>query len=131
MGTTFDEADYIIPQQVVTAFQQGKKTIKVISADTNVFILLCHYYHSVNIHVDVLLEDFSADKTIISISKSVAENTSLSLSLLSAHALTGCDTVPMMFGIGKTKLINIVKRFPLKSLGNKDAEEDEYDCQPR
>ena len=29
MGTTFDEADYIIPQQVAPAFQEGKKTIKV------------------------------------------------------------------------------------------------------
>ena len=119
MGTTFDEADCIIPQQVVTVFEEGKHTIKVISADTDVFILLCHYYHSVNIDVDVLLEDFSADKTLISISKSVAENTSLIPSLLSAHALTGCDTVPIMFGIGKTKLINIVKTFPLKYLGIK------------
>ena len=85
-----------------------------------------NYYHSLNIDVDVLLEDFSADKTLISISKSVAENTSLIPSLLSAHALTGCDTVPMMFGIGKPKLINIVNKFPLEYLGNKDAEED--DC---
>ena len=77
METTFDEADYIIPQQVATAFRDGKKTIKVISADTDVFILLCHYYHSLNINVDVLLEDFSADKKLISISKTVAENTSL------------------------------------------------------
>ena len=126
METTFDEADYIIPQQVVTAFRDGKKTVKVISADTDVFILLCHYYHSLNINVDVLLEDFSADKKLISISKTVAENTSLIPSLLSAHALTGCDTVPMMFGVGKTKLLNILKKFPLKCLGNKDAEEDDY-----
>ena len=42
MKTTFDEADYIIPHQVVTAFQKGKRTIKVISADTDVFVLLCY-----------------------------------------------------------------------------------------
>lgn len=126
METTFDEAGYIIPQQVLTAFQEGKKTIKVISADTDVFIPLCHYYHSVNIDVEVLLEDFSADKKPISTSKSVAKNTSLIPSLLLAHALTDCDTVPMMFGIGKTKLLNILKKFPLKYLGHKDAEEDDF-----
>ena len=108
MGTTFDEADYIIPQQV-DSFSRGSEDNQ--SADTDVFILLCHYYQSVYIDVDVLLEDFSADKTLISISKSIAENTSPIPSLLSAHALTGCDTIPMMFGIGKTKLINIVKSF--------------------
>jgi len=32
MQTNFDEAGYIIPQQVVTAFKQGKKTIKVTEA---------------------------------------------------------------------------------------------------
>ena len=37
----FDEADYIIPQQVHAAINEGKKAIKVISADTDVFVLLC------------------------------------------------------------------------------------------
>lgn len=30
METTFDEADYIIPQQVITAFQEGKMRIRCI-----------------------------------------------------------------------------------------------------
>ena len=126
MQTNFDEADYIIPQQLVTAFKEGKKTIKVISADTDVFILLCHYYYSMDINVDVLLEDFSADKKLISIGKSVAKSRSIIPSLLSAHALTGCDTVPMMFGIGKTKVINILNKSPLEYLGKADAEEEDY-----
>ena len=36
----FDEADYIIPQQVNTATEQSQAAIKVISADTDVFLLL-------------------------------------------------------------------------------------------
>ena len=48
LKTTFDEADYIIPHQVVTAFEEGKQKIKVISADTDVFVLLCHFYKSMN-----------------------------------------------------------------------------------
>ena len=61
LKTTFDEADYIIPHQVVTAFQEGNHTIKVISADTDVFLLLCHFYKVMNINADVLLEDFNTD----------------------------------------------------------------------
>ena len=36
LKTTFDEANYIIPHQVVTAFQEGKRAIKIISADKTV-----------------------------------------------------------------------------------------------
>ena len=42
MTTNFDEADYIIPQQVDTAINEGCKRITVLSADTDVFVLLCH-----------------------------------------------------------------------------------------
>ena len=128
LKTTFDEADYIIPHQVVTAFQEGNHTIKVISADTDVFCisLLCHVYKVMNMDADVLLEDFHTDKNIISIRKSVEKNDSLISSLLSAHALTGCDTVPMMFGVGKGKMIKVLQRFPLTYLGNVDATEHDY-----
>ena len=44
-------------------------------------------------------------------------------SILSAHALTGCDTVPMMFGIGKAKAINIIQKCPLVHMRNINANE--------
>ena len=63
METTFDKADYIIPHQVVIATLKGRKTIKVISADTDVFLLLCNIYQSASSNADVFLEDFVSDKT--------------------------------------------------------------------
>ena len=69
LKTTFDNADYIFPHQVVTEFQEGKRTIIVISADTDVFLLLCHFYESMNLNEEVLLQDFSTNKHIISIRK--------------------------------------------------------------
>jgi len=41
---THEEAGVIIPRQVVHAATQGSMCIKVINDDTDVFILLVHYY---------------------------------------------------------------------------------------
>ena len=43
MKTLFYEVDYIIPQQVESAIQNGSKVIKV-CADTDVCVLLCAMY---------------------------------------------------------------------------------------
>ena len=53
-------------------------------------------------NAEVLLEDFNNDKHIISIRKTFEENTSTVSSLLIAHALSDCDTIPM-FGLAKEK----------------------------
>ena len=126
LQTTFDEADYIIPHQVVTAFQECKRTSKISSADTDVFVLLCHFYKSMNMNAEVLLEDFNNNIQIISIYRTVKENISVVSSLLCAHALPGCETVPTMFGIGKGKLSKVLRKFPLTYLGNITAKEQEY-----
>ena len=46
LESMFDEADYILPQQVDSAVKEGRKSIKVISSDTDVFLLLCRMYLS-------------------------------------------------------------------------------------
>ena len=45
-------------------------------------------------------------------------------SLIGLHALSGCDTVSMMFGIGKSKALKAVKDAPLSLLGKTDADFD-------
>ena len=42
--TTHEEADAIIVQQAVHIAHSGKESIRVIADDTDVFILLLHYY---------------------------------------------------------------------------------------
>lgn len=44
LETKFYETDYIIPKQVHEAFKNGEKIITVISANTDVFVLLCNMY---------------------------------------------------------------------------------------
>ena len=63
------------------AFREGKQTIKVVSADTDVFVLLSNFYKHINMNAEILLEDFSNDKHIISIRKTVEQNMSIVSSL--------------------------------------------------
>ena len=67
LKTTFNETDYIIPYQDLTAFQEVKQTIKIISADTDVFVFLFHFYKSMNMNAEV----FNTAKHIISMRKTV------------------------------------------------------------
>ena len=100
--TVFDEADYIIPQQVNAAIEQGQTTVKVIYADTDVFALLCGMYMKKNwVGVEIYMENFNPDKTVISIRQTVEQDRDLVPSLIPLHALTGCDTVPKLYGIGR------------------------------
>ena len=41
--------------------------------------------------------------------------------LLASYSLSGCDTVAGCFGIGKTKMLDIVKQHPLSLLGEPEA----------
>ena len=76
-------------------------------------------------NAEVLPEDISTTKHIISIRKTVEGKTSTVSFLLSTHALSGCNTVPTMFGIGKGKLIKVLQNFPLTYLENINAKKKE------
>ena len=45
---------------------------------------------------------------------------------MSLNAMTGCDSVPMMYGVGKKKALSIIRKSPLLHLGEETANEDEY-----
>ena len=72
------------------------------------------------------MAEFSEGKSIISIKDSVKTHNQLIPDLLSVHALTGCDSVSMMYGIGKKKAINVAKKSILSYLGQLAANEEKY-----
>ena len=84
---------------------------------------LWQFYKSMNMNAEVFLDYINIDKHIISIRKTVEENIDTVYSLLFSHALSRCDIVPKMFGIGKGK---VLRKFPLTYFGNINAEEQEY-----
>ena len=68
------------------------------------------------------MDTFTDNNKLISINKSVKNNENVIPSLIALHALSGCDTVPMMFGIGKAKALKATRKVPLQHIGDLNAE---------
>ena len=92
--------------------------MKVISADTDFFVLL--FYDFVNSNwsdAEAHLEDFPLGKGTISIKKTLLAHINVVPSLPAVHAVTGCDSVPGICGLGKGKAISVAKKMKLASVG--------------
>ena len=123
LKTTHEEADVIIPQQMVYAASQGAKTIIVICDDTDVFVLLFHYYLLRKLTCCLFMEGTSAvERTVIDIAATMKKHAAIIPQLLAAHALSGCDTVARLSGLGKAKVIkHLQKGHKLEQLGEPNA----------
>ena len=64
--------------------------------------------------------------TTISINKKIKNHKSIVPSILTAHALTGCDSIPKFYGIEKTKMINALKKVLLSVFENPESSKAEY-----
>ena len=128
LASLYEESDYMIPQQIAAIVSADEKAVvTVLSAVTDVFVLLCFHlwkckWHSIKLHMDTFSD--GKDK-LISINNTVEVHKLEIPSLIGLHALSGCDTVPMMFGIGKSKAMKSVRDAPLILLGEKDADIEE------
>ena len=71
------------------------------------------------------MDPFSGGSKLISIKKSVNAKQHIMPSLGALHAISGCDTVPMMSGIGKVKSLRAVEKVPLVHIGEVNAELEE------
>ena len=121
LKSTQEEADCIIPYQVSEAIADEKNSVKIICEDTDVFILLPHCYDLKNWEMDLYMAGFMEGKNIISIKDAVKKHKVLIPGLLSVHATSGCDTVPMYYGTGKKEAINITGKLKLSFLGQVEA----------
>ena len=73
------------------------------------------------------MNEFTKDSsTTILINEAVKKHKSIVPSMLDAHALVGCDSVPKLFGIAKIKVINALKSVSLSVFGNPESLEAEY-----
>ena len=67
-------------------------------------MLLVDYYTDKKLTATLIMEPTSQGLLSVNTGSTVAKHRSIAPHLLSANALTGCDTVASYFGIGKTKL---------------------------
>ena len=77
--------------------------ISVISDDTDVFILLVHFYHDKELTCHVTMEATSKERKSIDIQATARLHNDIAGQLPAAHALSGCDTVAQLWGIGKSR----------------------------
>jgi hypothetical protein len=78
-----------MPQPMVYVASQGATCIKVICDDTDVFILLIHYYYINKLACTLLMEGTSSKRTIIDIGATSKKHATIVPQLLAAHSLTG------------------------------------------
>ena len=128
LKTMHEEADVIIPHQVVYLASLGCCSIKVIRDDTDVFVLLVHYYAKKKLTSTLPMKHTSQGCSSANIGTTVSKHRSIAPQLISAHALFGCDTVASYFGIGKTKVVKVLEeRF--NYLGNPSANLEDVLCE--
>ena len=77
LKTSHEEADVIIPQQVVHIAAQGIRCISVVCDDTDVFLLLLHYYHKKKLSCYLLMEGTTSQRTTTDIAATVKKHTNI------------------------------------------------------
>ena len=67
------------------------------------------------------MESSSNARTLTDVGATAKQHADIACQLLAAHALTGCDTVAFMFGIGKAKAVKVLSSgCQLLKIGNPD-----------
>lgn len=86
------------------------KALVVVADDTDIFALLLHFRHDGSINAGkVYMQSPLRGRAVIDIDATVEDNVSIIPSLLSAHALSGCDTVASYYGIGKGTALKVLR----------------------
>ena len=104
----------------------GCKTINVICGDTDVFVLLAHYFAEESLSVSLIMESTSRSRSSIDIGATVAKHSGIVPQMIAAHAVSGCDTVSCYHGIGKTKVVRALSAgIELNHVGDPKASLDD------
>ena len=109
LRTTHEEADVIIVQQVVHLACSRITSIRVIADDTDVFVLLLHFYMANQLTIDLVMVGTSPGKKVVDIKATAEKHGHTIDDILPVHVLSGCDTVAALWGVGKGTVLKVVK----------------------
>ena len=97
---THDEADITLCSYMLKAVAEGAQTIRILSDDTVVFVLLVYWTSRMRVVAKIQMEKWNGD--VLDINETVKRLGPRKCSqLLGIHALSGCDTVSYPYGKGK------------------------------
>nr|CAD7399537.1 unnamed protein product [Timema cristinae] len=88
--SSYDEVHVSIRSYVLDAESRGKGVIRVVSYDTDVYVLLVYWVYQEHLDSRVLMERW--DGTVLDINSTSSKLGQKCLQLLGMHALIGCDT---------------------------------------
>ena len=102
-----DEAYITVISYILEAVKNGKNIVRVISDDTDIFVLLIFWERRLQMTARVQLDRWCG--AIITIHESSSLIGAKSLQLFGMHALSGCDNVSYPFGHCKTTALKVLK----------------------
>lgn len=86
-----DEADISLESDMLQAVKGGAKAIRIISDDTDVFVLLVYWTWKANVMADIQMQKW--DGSVLDIQSTAAALGTKCDGILGMHALSGFDTV--------------------------------------
>ena len=126
LRSTHEEADILITQHVILSSLLGK-SVSIVCDNTDVFVLLVHYYNSrckgSNV-APVIMPSPEKERAVVDIHATAEEQGDIAGDLLALHGSSGADTVSSLHGIGKAIIVKTAKKggCPLFDIGNVQAE---------
>jgi len=110
---------------LLQAADLGKTVIRILSDDTDIFVLLVYWVWKMQLHCTCSVQMERWNGVVIDINATCLLLGSKCLQLLGMHALSGCDTVSYPFNKGKISALNALQAgdFPglFEVLGEEDA----------
>ena len=88
-----EESGVIMVRQVAKLAPSGTTSMSVVSDDSDVFILLLHFYAQLGLINSLLMEATDSDRTLFDIPATEKKHADLIPNLLAMHWLSGCETV--------------------------------------
>ena len=101
------------------AVEQGAECLSVMADDTDVYILLLHYYNQKDLNITMFMESSVHRIQTIDIRATAKEHANI----LADNGLSGCDIVAPCYGTGKMKILKTLKQgnHSLSCLGDSNA----------
>ena len=126
-GFEHDEADVTMIAYLLQAAESGKSVIRILTDDSDVFVLLVYWVWKMQLHSAVQMERWNG--VVIDINGTCLLLGSKCLQLPGMHAISGCDTVSYPFNKGKISALNILKAGKFVALYEVLGEENATDAE--
>ena len=107
-----EEADIVITQHVTTCSLSGK-CVRVVCDDTEVLVLLVHFYHIKCRHrnsAPMIMSYLVTERAVTDIGTTATAHSGIADDLLAIHGISRANTVASWHGVGKATVIKLAKK---------------------